>query len=192
MRAIIMTLVVAALAAGGYFFYRQGAPQADAPKMFEAAPPSPARTAEDCNAKDAVYEYVDDRRLTMRFRLTPATQEIEVAEVRGRRIGNLAFVVHATSFNEDYAFVPVNEGDAGPMYRVAATYLRPEAGGERFQVSMFDSQMRYLPQLPRDTARAPAFIYMPGALATLYNHRIDQPPGLFRFQSCAEGAPAAP
>jgi hypothetical protein len=186
MRAIIITLILGALAAGGYLLHAQSAPEA--PRMFQrkAPPPPPPRRAEDCQARYASYVYVDDPRLELRFTLTPTTQEIEVAEIEGRQIGNVNFVVRATSFQQDYAFAPVNEGAAGPMYDVAATYLRPAEGGPRFQVSMFNSEMGYIPQLPRDYSQAPAYVYMPGALATLYQHRIDQPPGLFRFRSCQE------
>ncbi len=184
MRAIIITLLLGAAAAGGFLLYTRSSPET--PRMFQpkATPPPPPRQAEDCEARHADYVYVDDPRLELRFTLMPSRQEIEVAEVQGRQIGNLNFVVHATSFQQDYVFAPVKESVTGPMHDVAATYLRPAQGGARFQVSMFNSQMEYIPQLPRDHSQAPAYIYMPGALATLYQHRIDQPPGLFRFRSC--------
>lgn len=191
MRALILTLVVALLAVGGFFVYRQMNPTMPQSELFAPAPElSPPPAAEDCTAPDAVYEYHGDRRLMLRFRQMPSTQEIEVASVQGTQIGNMAFVVHITSLGDDYVFLPDNSGPApGPQYQTATVYVRPEAGGSRIQVSMFDSNMRYLGQLPRDHSTAPAYIYMPGILPILYRGRVDQPPAVFRFQRCE--APAA-
>lgn len=195
MRALIIALVLGLAAAGGYFFYQRSAPaEGEQSKMFAPPPPPPPPPrAEDCAAENAVYEYADDRRLELRFRRLPARQSIEIAEMEGRQIGNVQFVVRATSFSEDYAFDPVNGGAGpGPQYETTITYLRPEAGGAQFPVTMFNTDMHYIGQLPRNDSPAPAFIFMPGMMRTLIQHRIDQPPGLFRFQRCEMPAATAP
>jgi hypothetical protein len=192
MKALILTLAIGALAVGGYIWFRQMQPGAPDTALFAPPPPpSPPPAAEHCTARDAVYEYNDDRRLMLRFRQLPATQEIEVASINGQQIGNMAFVVHITSFGDEYVFLPVNSGPAsGPQYETAVVRVRPESGGAPFEVAMFDSQMRYIAHLPRDHTAAPAYIYMTGMLPQLYRGRVDQPPGMFRFQAC-ETPPAS-
>jgi hypothetical protein len=189
MRAIIITLVLAAVAVGGYFVYRGAAPKQDEPGLFAEQPAAALPTAEDCLAESAVYEYNDDRRLELRFRRITSSQPIEMAEIEGRRIGNLRFVVHITSFGTDYVYNPVNEGRTGPLHESTATYLQPEGGGARVQVFLFDSSMHYQSQFPRNDTPAPGYIFMPDILPRLVRDRVDQQPGVFRFQRC-EAAPA--
>lgn len=195
MRALILTLVIAAAAIGGFLYYRQSTDSGAGGSMFAPPPPAPPlATAEDCPAEHAVYEFNDDRRIVMRFRRLASTggQDYEVAEFQGRRMGNLEFVVQVTSFQSEYVFRPVNSGPSeGPMYVLGVTYLRPAAGGAQFPVSLFDSDMHYIGQLPRNDSEAPGYIFMPGMLPILYRDRVNQPPGVFRFQSCDMPAPAA-
>lgn len=199
MRALLITLLLAALGVGGYFLYRHNAPAASAPMFSETPPIAPAPTAEDCTVTDAFYEYNDDPRLQLRFRRLPSPtgQAFEVAEMQGRVVGNMAFVIHATTFGADYVFVPINGGaTSGPLFDTAVTYIRPDAGGAPIAVSMFDSEMRYQGQLPRNDTPAPRYVFMPGVLPVLYRARIDQPPGMFTFRRCAPQqpttAPSAP
>jgi len=193
MRALIFTIVLAALGIGGYLAYRQMAPASDAPGMFEEAERAPLPTARDCLTENAVYEYNDDRRLLLRFRRMPGPANgIEIAEFEGRQIGNMAFVVHITSLNTEYVFTPQNNYERGPFYVSTATYVRPERGGQNMQVFLFDEDMHYLNALPRNDTRAPGYVMMNGMLPILVRDRIDQPPGVFRFQSCETPAPATP
>jgi hypothetical protein len=194
MRAMIITLAVVAVAAVGFFIYRGSAPKADEPGLF--APEQQAAAAlpmaEDCLAENAVYEFNDDRRLQLRFRrISSGSAPIEMAEAEGQRLGNVAFVVHVTTLQTDYLYTPVNAlRGSGPAHRTTLTRVQPESGGAPFAVYLFDSEMHYLDQLPRNDTPAPGYIFMPDILPRLYRDRVDQAPGVFRFQSCA--APAAP
>src|SRR5262245_45065450 len=107
MRAILITLALAVTAIAGYFAYRNSAPPAaEQPGLFAEQAPAALPTAADCLTENAVYEYNDDRRLELRFRRMPATQNIEIAEQNGLRVGNVAFVVRVTSFGTDYVYTP--------------------------------------------------------------------------------------
>lgn len=197
MRGLIITLVLAAALAGGYFFYRQSAPQSAEKSggLFETTTQAPPRrTAETCSAEHAVYEYNDDRRVMLRFRRIPSTttQNFEVAEFQGRRMGNVEFVVQVTTTQKEYVYRPVNAGpDDGPAYILSVTNIRPAESGAAFPVTLFDSEMHYIGQLPRHDSRAPGYIFMPGMLPALYRDRVNQSPGVFRFQTCDEPADAA-
>ena len=192
MRALVLTLLAAALIAGGFVWYLRSQTAAPQSELFAPAPELSLPTAADCTVRDAVYEYNDDRRLMLHFRQVPSTQDNEAAPLNGQQIGNMAFVVHITSFGDDYVFLPVSSGlAAGPQYQTTVVRVRPEAGGPPFEVAMFDTDMRYIAEPPRDHTTAPAYIYMPGMLPILYRGRVDQPPGMFRFQRCeAQPAPA--
>lgn len=194
MRAIFITLALAVVAVAGYFVYRNSAPPADEqPGLFAEQAPVELPGAEDCLTENAVYEYNDDRRLELRFRRMPATQNIEMAEMNGQRIGNMAFVVRVTSLSTDYVYTPVNQARGGPQYESAVTAFRPEGGGAPVQVYFFDSEMHYSWQLPRNDTPAPGYIFAPDILPRLYRDRIDQPAGVFRFQRCETPvAPATP
>lgn len=191
MRAIVITLILAAAAAAGFYFYKQSAPASQSGGLFVERESAPLPTAEQCTALDAVYEYNSDARLQLRFQRIAQNTDAEFEYIGGRQVGNVNFVVHTTSLNTDYVFRPDNTFlSQGPRYQTVATFLRPAAGGERFQVSMFDSTMEYIDQLPRDTSTAPAYIYMPEMMRSLYRERIDLPPGAFRFLRCETPAPA--
>lgn len=195
MRAVIISVVVVALAAVGYFIYSSSAPQDD-PGLFapeqQAAAALP--TAEDCLAENALYEFNDDRRLQLRFRrLSSGSGPIEMSEVEGQRLGNVAFVVHVTTLGTDYVYRPVNAlRGSGPAHANTLTRVQPEGGGAAFAVYLFDSEMHYLDQLPRNDTPAPGYIFMPDILPRLYRDRVDQAPGVFRFQSCETPAAPAP
>jgi hypothetical protein len=192
MRALIITAVLAALGIGGWFAYQQMAPTADEPGMFEQPESAPLPTARDCLTENAIYEYNDDRRLELRFRRMPGPANgIEMAEFEGRQIGNMAMVVRITSLNTEYVFEPVTNFDRGPFYVSTATYMRPERGGANIQVFLFDQDMHYINSLPRNDTRAPGYVMINGMLPILVRDRIDQPPGVFRFQRCEAPAPAA-
>jgi hypothetical protein len=195
MRALIIAAVLAALGIGGFLAYQQMAPATEPqPGLFEApAPSAPLPTARDCLTENAVYEYNDDRRLELRFRRMPSPAGgIEMSEFEGRRIGNMALVVRVTSFNSEYVFNPAGHGASGtPQYQSATAYVRPAGGGANMQVFFFDEDMHYINSLPRNDTPAPRYVMMNGMLPILYRDRIDQPPGVFRFQRC-DTPPAAP
>lgn len=194
MRAFFITLVlIAAIAGGGYYYWREN-PEAFAPKAEPPAAPSPEAARpppalQSCASLDASYEFSEDQRLRLRFRLIEPAQGPQVASIGGRQFGDLAFVVHVTSTNSDYVFTPQNAAVMGaPQYAAAATYLRPEAGGEPIQVSLFDANLRYIGQFPRHDSIAPAYVYAPDLMRALYQYEIDLPPGMFRISQC-EPAP---
>lgn len=193
MRALVITIILAVVAAAGFFVYRQSAPAPAA--IDQTATPAPAApvAAADCDILNAVYEYNADRRLQLHFERIPATEDFEMARgVTGRQIGNLNFVVHVTSLDADHKFKPDNTTlMSGPRWQTLATYVRPEAGGDRIHVSMFDRSMEYINELPRDTSSAPAHIYMPDMMRYLYRQHIDLPPGMFSYLRCNEPPPAA-
>jgi hypothetical protein len=192
MRAIIIAVLLAAVAAAGYFVYQNGA--SDEPSSMRPQPLPPAPTAADCHVENAVYEYNDDRRLELRFRRIPppAGATIEVTEFEGRPIGNVAMIVRVTSTGAEYEFTPINAQYTGAQYQSAVTNVQPAGGGSPVQVFFFDSEMHYQGYWVRNDAPAPGYIFMPGILPRLYRDRIDQPAGVFRFQSCATPpAPAA-
>jgi hypothetical protein len=195
MRAVFIVLAIAVVAAAGFFIYRSSPPGADGPGV--AAPQQATRlpTAEDCLAENAMYEFNDDRRIQLRFRRlpSPSSGPIEMSEAGGQRLGNLAFVVHVTTLGTDYTYTPVNAiRESGPAYRSTLTRVQPEGGGAPIAVSLFDSQMHYLDQLPRNDTPAPGYIFMPDILPRLYRDRIDQAPGVFRFQTCETPPAPAP
>lgn len=192
MRALFITIILAVVAGAGFYFYRQSNP-APAPQATTIPAPAAPVTAADCNILNAVYEYNADRRLQLRFELIPATEDFEMARgVNGRQIGNLNFVVHVTSLDADHKFKPDNSSPmSGPRWQTLATYVRPQAGGDRIQVSMFDRSMEYITELPRDTSAAPAHIYMPEMMGYLYRQHIDLPPGMFSYLRCEEPPAAA-
>jgi hypothetical protein len=194
MRIVFIVLALVVVGAAGYFIYRSSPPKADDPGL---APPQQAArlpAAEDCLAENAMYEFNDDRRVQLRFRrVSSGSAPIEMSEVEGQRLGNVAFVVHVTTLQTDYVYTPVNAlRGSGPAYRNTLTRVQPEGGGAPFAVYLFDSEMHYLDQLPRNDTPAPGYIFMPDILPRLYRDRVDQAPGVFRFQSCATPAAPAP
>jgi hypothetical protein len=194
MRALVITVILAVVAAAAFFVYRQSAPAPGPQATTTSAPAAPA-TAADCNILNAVYEYNSDRRLLLRFELIPATTDYDMAAgVNGRQIGNLTFVVHVTSLNVVHKFKPDNSSlMSGPRWQTVAP-ISARCRRRRFQVSMFDRSMEYIDQLPRDTSTAPAHIYMPDMMRYLYRQHIDLPPGMFSYLRCEEpaAAPATP
>lgn len=195
MRAALIALAVVAVAAVGFFVFRGSAAKQDEPGLFAPEQQTAAAipTAEDCLAENAVYEFNDDRRIQLRFRRMPSSSStgIEMSEAEGQRLGNVAFVVHVTSLGTDYVYRPVNAlRGSGPAHTSALTRIQAEGGGGAFPVYLFNSDMNYLDQLPRNDTPAPGYIFMPEILPRLYRDRVDMAPGVFRFQSCA--TPAAP
>ena len=193
MRIVFIVLALLVVGAAGYFIYNNAPPEADEPGI--TAPQQAARlpTAEDCLAENAMYEFNDDRRIQLRFRRMPSASSapIEMSEAGGQRFGNVTFVVHVTTLNTDYTYTPVNAlRESGPAHRSTLTRVQPEGGGAPFAVYLFDSQMHYLDQLPRNDTPAPGYIFMPDILPRLYRDRVDQGPGVFRFQTCE--TPPAP
>ncbi|HVZ99827.1 MAG TPA: hypothetical protein VG841_05890 [Caulobacterales bacterium] len=191
MRLVAIMLVLLAALAGGYFAYQHLAPRpVEAP-----TPTAPARplAAEDCTADRAVYEFAGDPRFTLRLVRIPSPPgaTTEMAEAFGHRVGNVNFVVHVSAMNLDVTLKPDNtrplEGDA---YVLEAAYVKA-ANGARVRVHMFDSNMRYIADLPRHDTAAPAFIYMPDLMPLLIAHHIDLPPRMFKYAQC-ENPPAAP
>jgi hypothetical protein len=87
MRVVFVTLLIAALAAVGFFLYQRSAPSGAQSGMFAPPAAAPPPTAEACATENAFYKYNDDRRLTLR-RL-PSRQEIEIASIGGRLIPNM-------------------------------------------------------------------------------------------------------
>jgi hypothetical protein len=195
MRAVFIALGLAVVAAAGFFIYRGSAPEADQPGLFPPQQQAAARlpTAEDCLAENAMYEFNDDRRVQLRFRRIVSTgaAPIEMSEADGQRLGNVTFVVHVTTLGTDYTYRPVNAlRGSGPAHTTALTRVQPEGGGAPFAVYLFDSEMHYLDQLPRNDTPAPGYVFMPDILPRLYRDRVDQAPGVFRFQTCETPAPA--
>ena len=195
MRIVFIVLALVVVGAAGFFIYRSSPTKSDGPGL--TPPPQATRlpTAEDCLAENAMYEFNDDRRIQLRFRrlASAGSNPIEMSEAGGQRLGNLTFVVHVTTLGTDYSYTPVNTlRESGPAHRSALTRVQPEGGGAPFAAYLFDSQMRYLDQLPRNDTPAPGYIFMPDILPRLYRDRVDQAPGVFRFQSCETPAAPAP
>lgn len=191
MRALIFGGIAVIVAIAGYFLYRQSATTEPSPGMFADAPPPALPQAEDCTVANAIYEYGEDARLRLRFETTAAGAALDVYDERLRTPGNVNIVVQVTSTQTNYTFAPDNAFmPSGPKYQTLASYFRPASGGARVRVSLFDSTMHAINEMPRYDSVAPAYVYMPDAFASLYAARIDLPPGAFRFQSCAQPAPA--
>ena len=193
MRALVMMLVLlAALGAGGYFYW-QNNPNAFAPKstLTPPAPPPRAAKAEDCPAGRARYEFANDTRFTLHFERVPSHQAIEIAEFQGHRLPNLTFVVHVSTLGLDTTLTPASGVSRnGPSYSADVLSLRAE--GVQVPVYMFDSDMRYLSEWLRDDSPAPASVFMPEVMRVLYAHHVNMPPAAFVFRSCApEATPAA-
>lgn len=197
MRIIIFVLLIAAAGVGGFLVYKGRHSEAPRADLFTppAATPAPTHRAEACEARNAVYEFADDRRLMLRFRLVPSAaanpSRIEVVEAGHGRASNLLVVVQATSFGADYVFQPVNSFlETGPDYLRAERFVQPQGGGPRMLVHAFDSDMHAVRDLPRHDSPAPAYIAIDGLMPRLMPHRIDLPAGMFRFQSCDTPTPA--
>ena len=191
MRALIFVGLAIVVGVAGYVLYRQSASTAPSAGMFAEAPPPTLPVAEDCTVANAVYEYNEDARLRLRFEAIAGGNGLDVYDERLRTPGNVNIVIQATSTQTDYRFAPDNAFMAqGPKYQTLAGYFRPAAGGARVRVSLFDSTMHAINEMPRWDSVAPSYIYMPDAFASLYAARIDLPPGAFRFQSCVQPAPA--
>ncbi|HYD73036.1 MAG TPA: hypothetical protein VEF55_07850 [Candidatus Binatia bacterium] len=193
MRAVFIVLAIALVAAAGFFIYRSSPTTPDEPGLTPVPQAARLPTAEDCLAENAMYEFNDDRRIQLRFRRLPSAGSgpIEMSEAGGQRFGNVSFVVHVTTLGTDYTYTPVNAlRESGPAHRSALTRVQPEGGGAPFAVYLFDSQMHYLDQLPRNDTPAPGYVFMPDILPRLYRDRVDQAPGVFRFQTCE--TPPAP
>src|SRR5690349_7729904 len=118
MRAIIVTMVIAAAAIAGFLLYRGGSP---APQQAQSAttPASGSALHTDCTAANAVYQYNEDQRLRLSFRRAPVAANAGPNFSNGfggHQIGNMLFVVTVTSFNKQYVFAPVNAMTPGPAY----------------------------------------------------------------------------
>ena len=114
MRAIIVTVVIAAAAILGFLLYRGGAPAPQNDASTTAPAPAPALHT-DCTVANAIYQYNEDQRLRLSFRRAPVAAGPDFANgAGGRQIGNMLFVVTVTSFNRQYVFAPVNGLAAGP------------------------------------------------------------------------------
>jgi hypothetical protein len=191
MRALIFVAIAVVVGIAGYLMYRQSAATGPSPGMFAEAPPPVLPVAEDCTVANAVYEYGEDARLRLRFETINAGDGLDVYDERFRTPGNVNAVIQVTSTQTNYTFAPDNAFmPSGPKYQTLASYFRPAGGGARVRVSLFDSTMHAINEMPRYDSVAPAYIYMPDAFASLYAARIDLPPGAFRFQSCDQPAPA--
>lgn len=202
MRALIITAVLAVLGIGGYLLYRSSQPASDA-KLFESQAPAapPAAGPEDCPAQFALYEFQEDRRLLLRFRSTNSASAgtatvggsaIDVSA--GRTSGDLDFVFHVSTIGLDVVFtqVPPNNAPA-PKYQQMLNLMRPAEGGQTVEYALFDSNMRYLTELPRTDTPSPAFIYAPNMMRAMYPHRVDLGLGMFKFLRCDEPrAPSTP
>ena len=201
MRAFFIALVlIAAIAGGGYYYWREHpeafAPEAVASYPAPRPPPQRPRTAEACAAADAHYVFVGDGRLTLRFNRIAAEQESPL-RLEGRQMGNLNFVVKVDGVEGESVYQPENTlALEGPQYELTALFVRPEAGGDRASVSLFDTEMRLISSLPRHDSQAPAFIFLPDLMRALYARQVDLPPAMFRFDRCepaaaSTGAPAS-
>ncbi len=191
MRALIFVGIAVVIGIAGYLLYRQSAATAPSTGMFAEAPPPVLPVAEDCTAANAVYEYNEDPRLRLRFEPINQGDGLEVYDGRFRTPGNVNIVVQVTSTQTNHTFAPDNTFlPQGPRYQTLASYFRPAAGGARVRVSLFDSTMHAINEMPRYDSVAPAYVYMPDAFISLYAARIDLPPGAFRFQSCEQPAAA--
>jgi hypothetical protein len=192
MRAFFIALVlIAAIAGGGYYYWREN-PEAFAPK----AEPAPAEeeadarrdppSAKQCAAVDARYMFTNDQRI--RLALRPQTSGAPVITLDGGEPGNLLFAFKLDSVADELVFRPDNTQVAGaPAHVRSRTFLLPEQGGARVQVSLFDSGMRYIAHLPRHDKQAPAYVYVPELMAML-PAQFDQAPGVFRFDRCEPAA----
>ncbi len=196
MRAFFIALVlIAAIAGGGYYYWREH-PEAFAPEAVAEDPaprplPQRARTAEACAAADARYIFVGDARLTLRFDRIPAEQESPL-RLEGRQVGNLNFAVRVEGLDGETVYLPENIlALEGPQYEQAALFVRPEASGDKASVSLFDTEMRSISSLPRHDSQAPAFIFLPDLVRALYARQIDLAPAMFRFDRCEPAAAAA-
>jgi hypothetical protein len=196
MRAFFIALVlIAAIAGGGYYYWREHpeafAPKADSGDPAPPPPPQRPRSAEACAAADARYVFVGDARLTLRFNRIPPEQESPL-RLEGRQIGNLAFVVKIDGVEGEIVYLPENIlALEGPQYELTALFVRPEAGGERASVSLFDTELRLISSLPRHDSQAPAFIYLPDLMRALYARQVDLPPAMFRYDRCEPAAAAS-
>lgn len=197
MRLIVMVLVLTVAAVAGFLVYRNSA-HAPQSKMFEPPVAAAPRKAEDCTVERAIYEYNDDRRLTLRFRpMTSSASEngIEVgATASGRPISNMLWVITVTSLGKEYAFAPDNGFmDSGPAYLTEVRTVHPQgAPGQHLRVMMFDSDMHVIPYLPRGDSRAPGYLLMPDLMRRLYADHVNLPMSAFRFQTCEEAPAATP
>lgn len=197
MRVIVMVLVLAAAAVFGFLTYKNSS-HSTQPKMFEAPTAAPPRKAEDCTAAHAVYEYNDDRRLTLRFRPIASSMSengIEVgATASGRPISNMLWVITVTSLGKEYAFAPDNGFmESGPAYQTEVRTVHPQGTpGQHLRVMMFDSDMHVIPYLPRGDSRAPGYLMMPDLMRRLYADHVNLPMSVFRFQTCEEASATTP
>jgi len=191
MRAIIVTLVIAAAAIAGFLLYR-GASSAPQQAQSATTPASGSALHTDCTAANAVYQYNEDQRLRLSFRRAPVAANAGPNfsnGAGGRQIGNMMFVVTVTSLNKQYVFAPVNAMTSGPAYESYVLHVRPQTGGgAAMPVQLFNSEMHIISDMPRDDSEAPRYIIMPDLMRRLYADRIDLPTGAFRFFRCERPA----
>lgn len=188
MRAIIMTVIIAAAAIVGFLVYRGANDSSSTPaseSTTASAPPGASALHTGCTVANAVYQYNEDQRLRLFFRRAPGNGGPEFSNgMGGHQIGDMMFVVSIASINKEYVFAPVNRAASGPAYESYVLYVRPQAGGAQMPVQLFNSEMHVISDMPRDDSEAPRYIIMPDLMRRLYADHIDLPTGAFRFFRC--------
>lgn len=183
MRAFLVALILVGLGAAAFFYVQQHTPAVET----HAAAPAPLGPG-SCPTLRAHYQFAGDTRFSLRFERIPSHDQIEMTEMWGHRVGNLKFIVHVSTTGLDVPLTPVNDHPpSGPAYVTSAVYLTTPQGA-RIQTHVFDTDMHYQRELPRDDTPAPALIYMPDLMPTLIRDHVDMPPDMFRFVSCDRAA----
>jgi hypothetical protein len=192
-RALIATVVAAAIAAGGYVAYRRAKPPEPIRAVSREAPAPvlPRLRAEFCAAQDARYAYREDP--TLSLRLTPGLGRVAAIGAGAENydnLGDLLFVVKSADGRE-FRFA------AASSVGFTTNYLFPMSGSTQarvlhdadlIQASTFNTDLQYVPGLPRLDHAAPAHIYAPNLPRYLFNHggepRIEARIGFFDFEGC--------